>query len=469
MTTVNRDAEFATISNAAYSDNPPATIGNWVRQSVTPTSASGLFAVTYRNPITNQVVIAYRGTDKLFSGDGAADAAFLNGGTHPQFREAAELAKTTIENIHREVRVNSSSMPEIFVTGHSLGGGLAQLVGWIYGLNGATFDAPGAQRVINSQDFLPLVAPYLNERAGAVGASFINYIADRSLVSAVSEHVGEPIRLISLAEPGTLRAALTIFGIILTGGTGLIVAGATAGTVDGHSIDAIERSVDVLAGLTTALGVNGLQMREVIQSEVTGTYWSEPGPEPRVTAFVDGNGRVKAALERTREGWRAYTLAQSVKVNVKNRDVGKGQYPEGTIERVDQPTLSCMIDASDAVRVETRMSDQDNLVNADLNGDGTFDQAWIRHEGVNYDLADTQRRPRRRQPALAVRARWFHERQPVHATEPHHHQHPDYRSDAGRALSHPVRLVQPHRCLLRITHQPDRHLHLDCGAHTDSA
>jgi len=87
-TTLNRNAALSTLSNAAYLDNPPAQIGNWTFVKSQPTS-SGFFGVAYVNDVTKQVVVSYRGTDKLLSGDATADAAFGTGAWHQQFQDAA--------------------------------------------------------------------------------------------------------------------------------------------------------------------------------------------------------------------------------------------------------------------------------------------------------------------------------------------------------------------------------------------
>jgi putative lipase involved disintegration of autophagic bodies len=39
------------------------------------------------------------------------------------------------------------------VTGHSLGGGIAQVIAYTFGLNGVTLDAPGANAIISSRKY----------------------------------------------------------------------------------------------------------------------------------------------------------------------------------------------------------------------------------------------------------------------------------------------------------------------------
>ena len=88
-TTLNRDAELSTLSNAAYLDNPPDQIGNWAKIGKSQPTSSGFFGAAYMNAVTKQVVVGYRGTDNLLSGDAAADAAFGTGSWNQQFTDAA--------------------------------------------------------------------------------------------------------------------------------------------------------------------------------------------------------------------------------------------------------------------------------------------------------------------------------------------------------------------------------------------
>ncbi len=81
-TNINRDAQLSTIANAAYLDTPPSTIAiggvNWERVKQSDSTTSGFYGVAYRNPQTNEIAVAYRGTDGM--SDLKADTTFANGG-----------------------------------------------------------------------------------------------------------------------------------------------------------------------------------------------------------------------------------------------------------------------------------------------------------------------------------------------------------------------------------------------------
>ncbi len=128
------------------------------------TSNSGCQAAFYYNETTNEGVIAYRGTEseREATKDFAADLCFLTGQIPKQYNDAIAFYNAIITNAKYQ---NAT----ICLTGHSLGGGLAQLV-CIYALNekskahsGFTFNAPGAHAVARALGYSPnLSYPIIN-------------------------------------------------------------------------------------------------------------------------------------------------------------------------------------------------------------------------------------------------------------------------------------------------------------------
>ncbi|MFZ4702514.1 MAG: type I secretion C-terminal target domain-containing protein, partial [Candidatus Methylumidiphilus sp.] len=147
------------------------------------------------------IAIAYRGTDNLTDvisedGDVRADRAIANplADWTSQFDEAIKLA----ENIKSH---NESS--HIVVTGHSLGGALAQVSAKMFGFAGATFDPGGAGNITQSDQFnqwaTNLVRDYhyptstINQ---SPNAAFVNYVVDHSQVSGwIGDHIGRQEQL----------------------------------------------------------------------------------------------------------------------------------------------------------------------------------------------------------------------------------------------------------------------------------
>ena len=96
-------------------------------------------AFAFQNNTTDEVVIAYRGTDGL--SDGHADLAIASGSWNPQFQQCLDfVAKVQAD---RTIFPQGTDPNTLVVTGHSLGGTIAQVVAQAYGLDGSTID-PGA-------------------------------------------------------------------------------------------------------------------------------------------------------------------------------------------------------------------------------------------------------------------------------------------------------------------------------------
>lgn len=108
---------------------------------------AGFYAIAYQYTDTNnqtQTVISYRGTDQFLTANGVggdiANAYLVGGGSadQPQARLAIEFYKSVAAAINTQNADPYAA--NIIVTGHSSGGGLAGLVGAIYGKEGVVFD-----------------------------------------------------------------------------------------------------------------------------------------------------------------------------------------------------------------------------------------------------------------------------------------------------------------------------------------
>ncbi len=95
-------------------------------------SSSGFEASAYRNSLTNEIVISYAGTDPSdITGDIAANIGLAIGVGSAQLLQAAEY--------YLQVHAANPGATITF-TGHSLGGGLAALMGVFFGKQAVTFD-----------------------------------------------------------------------------------------------------------------------------------------------------------------------------------------------------------------------------------------------------------------------------------------------------------------------------------------
>jgi len=195
-----RDYRLSIIAREAYSDDP-GNVGGFIRLENGALGSGGFFAVAYVNPDdANDIVIAFRGTRPTDSDDLAADLAILgsddNGSTdldidwHGQFSQAINFVAQILAR-HPAASVS--------VTGHSLGGSLAQVAAYMFGLDGATFDPGGALNLVRSQEFADAAQafraspPRPDMRIGeGASSSFTNYFMQGSPVSGLSgEHVND--------------------------------------------------------------------------------------------------------------------------------------------------------------------------------------------------------------------------------------------------------------------------------------
>ncbi|WP_052690043.1 Mbeg1-like protein [Xanthomonas sp. GPE 39] len=95
----------------------------------------------------HDIIIAYRGTDpdllhhtRTTVSDAVADLTMVRDRVNPQKAAADSFTREMLDKAH----ARGISKDHITVTGHSLGGALAQIEAAEFGLRGATFNAYGA-------------------------------------------------------------------------------------------------------------------------------------------------------------------------------------------------------------------------------------------------------------------------------------------------------------------------------------
>jgi len=131
----DEDKLLARLSNQAYEHakgNKLETIGNY---SLLDAASTDNYVV-YRNNHTNHTVLSFRGTDPSLSGDLVADAHIAMGTQKLSKRFKAS------EDAYKRLRQQVGN-GEITLTGHSLGGALANHVSKAFGQHATTFN-PGA-------------------------------------------------------------------------------------------------------------------------------------------------------------------------------------------------------------------------------------------------------------------------------------------------------------------------------------
>jgi hypothetical protein len=138
---------------------------------------TGFQATAYQRVDTHEIVIAYRGTEfnREPVHDGGVDAGMVLTGVNAQAGDSEKFTQRVIERARGEEK-RSGHPVDVTVTGHSLGGTLAEINAAKYGLKGETFNAYGAASLFGVPEG---------------GNQVIDHVRAGDVVSAASPHFGE--------------------------------------------------------------------------------------------------------------------------------------------------------------------------------------------------------------------------------------------------------------------------------------
>lgn len=158
--------------------------------------STGFHATAYREVAPpHNVIIAYRGTDpdikhhiRTTAQDAAVDAIMVKAQINPQERAAHAFTQEMLDKAQK----HGISSDHVTLAGQSLGGTLAEIEAWKFGLRGSTLNAYGAVD--------------LGYGVAVGGAQVTNYVMAGDVVSAASRHYGEMIGLASVEDIASLRA-----------------------------------------------------------------------------------------------------------------------------------------------------------------------------------------------------------------------------------------------------------------------
>lgn len=164
---------------------------------------SGYQGTIYRSLATGDYIVAHRGTefDRELIKDGTVDAGMVAGKVNAQLKDALELTRQAKELAEREGK-------SLHVTGHSLGGTLAQITAHHYNLPGDAFNPYGAAGL----------SYRIQEGQSAGAAPFTNHVMAGDFVSAASKHYGKVEMYALPGELETLRkaeSAMTVAGRVM--------------------------------------------------------------------------------------------------------------------------------------------------------------------------------------------------------------------------------------------------------------
>ncbi|MDO8767168.1 MAG: hypothetical protein Q7K57_00355, partial [Burkholderiaceae bacterium] len=202
-------------------------------------------AFAFKNAATGEVVIAYRGTDGLK--DGSADLAILSGSWDPQFQQGMDfVAKVQGDRAIFPLGTNPNTL---LVTGHSLGGAIAQIVAKAFGLDGSTIDSGAASRIVQTADFrIAAIAAGLQVEGLGAPATFTNHLVVDSLVSGgTGEHIGRTSYLPSVTFSSQQALYAFLIGAV-NPLAGIAYAMGTDQLGNKHSSQQVSQALGLLAG-----------------------------------------------------------------------------------------------------------------------------------------------------------------------------------------------------------------------------
>ncbi|WP_434778541.1 lipase family protein [Neisseria sp. Ec49-e6-T10] len=154
----------------------------------------------YQRVDTGEIIVAHRGTEPNKKGDVAADYEMASKFTNPQIPHALKLTELAFK-FAKDHEKEFGNAPEISVTGHSLGGALAQVSAFEYGLKAETFNAYGAAGLkytdlYGNKETVPL------QNNGKV----TNHIMAGDVVGAANNHFGKNVIYAREKEIEVLKA-----------------------------------------------------------------------------------------------------------------------------------------------------------------------------------------------------------------------------------------------------------------------
>ncbi|WP_064746414.1 XVIPCD domain-containing protein [Lysobacter firmicutimachus] len=156
---------------------------------------SGYQGTIYQREDTKEIVVAHRGSEfkeQPFKDGVLADGGMVAKRVNAQAADAIEFTRAAIE-MAKARRDETGMEPQVTVTGHSLGGCLAQITAAKLNLNGETFNPYGAVS--------------LGLRIPEGGSSVMNHVMAGDVVSAASKHFGKVTMYAEPVELNVLKAS----------------------------------------------------------------------------------------------------------------------------------------------------------------------------------------------------------------------------------------------------------------------
>lgn len=180
--------DYAAISDDSYKDRAVGRRAPGQEESVTlnghaykilehvNNKLTGYQGTIYQRVDTKEVIVGHRGTEQIGLDGVLTDGGMVTTRANLQGKDAIELTRRAVEFAKTDGIVNGRHI-DVTVTGHSLGGTLAQITSHHFNLKGETFNAYGAAS--------------LGYRIPEGGTNMLNHVMAADPVSAASPHFGQ--------------------------------------------------------------------------------------------------------------------------------------------------------------------------------------------------------------------------------------------------------------------------------------
>ena len=221
--------EYARLSNDSYNDrsqeknsNKTVPIGgiDYKILDVANDLKTGYQGTAYQRMDTGEVVIAHRGTEPDAK-DVKADAGMVFNGRNSQLDGAVAFTERAMARA-RETQPNFAKPIAVSITGHSLGGTLAEIIAAKYSVHAETFNAYGPKDLTHLKRY--------GVEVHAQHPNIVNHVRATDVVSAGGAHLGQVKIYAAQQDIESLRHGRYIEGSPLPGNPLL------AADISAHSI-----------------------------------------------------------------------------------------------------------------------------------------------------------------------------------------------------------------------------------------
>ncbi|MFO1186264.1 MAG: hypothetical protein U1E87_01670 [Alphaproteobacteria bacterium] len=282
--------DLVEFSEAAYTG--ALAVGGWAEITEDRiTNSPGYTGRAYINNARNQIVLAIAGSDDLVDWLGVDPTFFSPTGQSTEtFRAYLKSAVDQIQFLRESPDYKDA---QITVTGHSLGGAIAQLIGNAGGIRAVSFNGSGPGLTLNDSEVVAILGLLTKE---SDAPEIVNYRTYGDLVSTVGQQLGNVVTFeppvprfeVDALPVGTAKAMHDLQILFER-----IYSNASTTTDTGPTVESIAAHTIVLRG-TRGTAILALTNVVVLLGDA---YWHDPSGADVHSYFVDPDGPLIKSLQ----------------------------------------------------------------------------------------------------------------------------------------------------------------------------